>query len=187
MNWPDEAISGKMIKIVSLCLLLCLPLTGYSQMNKTRVLFIGNSFTQQHDLPGMVSNLADAAHINMDYAMHYAEGMSVNYFVGDSSCWQLIKSKQWDYIVIQDNQRYYYGTNGELDSMGHKTPLLVNNIKFQDSIKKMIPCVRIIYFAGWEQEGGVPTLFPGDNTEKMIGRILTNYKYLNDQPGVHNI
>jgi hypothetical protein len=51
----------------------------------------------------------------------------------------------------------------------------------------MIPCVRIIYFAGWEQEGGVPTLFPGDNTEKMIGRILTNYKYLNDQPGVHNI
>jgi hypothetical protein len=92
-----------------------------------------------------------------------------------------------DYIVIQDNQRYYCNSTGKIDSFGYPAQVLSNNLIFQDSIKKIHPCTKIIYFAGWEQKGGLPKLFPGDNTIKLIKRIAANYKYMNDQAGVHNI
>jgi len=159
---------------------------SYGQARTVQVLFIGNSFTNAHNMPGMVSNLVTAAGLKADISFHYAFGQSINYFIKDASCWQAIKSKTWDYIVFQDNQRFYYDSLGKFDSMGYASPVLANNLKLQDSIKKLIPCVKIIYFAGWELEGGLPDRFPGDNTEKMLKRILANYSYLNHLPGVNN-
>jgi len=123
----------------------------------------------------------------VDYSLRYGYGKSINYFIKDKGCWDLIKSKSWNYIVIQDNQRFYYDSLGKFDSMGISTNILANNRKFQDSIKKLVPSVKIIYFAGWEVDGGIPSRFADDNTEKMITRIMKNYKYLNGLGGFHNI
>src|ERR1017187_692339 len=176
-----------MINILKLWLLLALPLCGYGQTEPLQVLFIGNSFMYNNDMPAIDSSLVKAAGINAEISFHYALGQSIDYFVHDASCWAIIKSKKWDYIVFQDNQRYYYDSLGQFDSFDVAVPIVANNLVFQDSIKKLIPCVKIVYFAGWEQEGGIPSLFPGDNTDKMIERILANYRYLNNLPGVNNI
>ena len=152
-----------------------------------KILFIGNSFMYNHDMVSMERGLTEAAGIDAYIGTHYSLGQSLNYFIKDTSCWNIIRSKQWDYIVLQDNQLYYCDSVGKLDSMGSKLPVLHNNLVFQDSIKKLIPCVKIIYFAGWEKNGGFPQRFPGDNTDKMISRILANYSLLNNMPGVHNI
>jgi len=163
------------------------PYFSMRQQSPVRILFIGNSFTEGNDLPGIVKGLADQIEINTEVVAHIAEGQSIDYFIHERECWDYIRSRPWDYIVIQDNQKYYDDSIGKLDSFGVPIPLLANNVKFQDSIKKLLPCVKIIYFAGWEQNGGDSCFAPDDNTVKLVKRILDNYGYLNSQPGVHNI
>ena len=157
------------------------------QQTPVRVLFIGNSFTEGNDLPDIVKGLADEVGINTEIVSHTVQGKSIDYFIHEQECWDYIRSRSWDYIVIQDNQKYYCDTLGKFDSSGIPIPLLENNIKFQESIKKLMPCVKIIYFAGWEQNGGVKSLFAADNTTRMVKRILENYGYLNNMAGVHNV
>jgi hypothetical protein len=164
-----------------------LPKMGTAQSAQIKVLMIGNSFIYNNNLPDIERDLVKAAGIHAQISAYLDTGKSIDYFITDTSCFNMIKSASWDYIVIQDYQAYYYDSLGKFDSMGYNIPLLKNNLKFQDSIKKLNPCVKIIYFAGWEQFGGVPDRFPGDNTEKMIKRILANYKFLNDLPSVHNV
>ena len=141
----------------------------------------------------MLEGMVEAAGLKADIDLKIGLGQSVDYHFHDPVCWAKIKEKKWDYIIIQDNQRYYCDRRGLIDSfdytnhMAMRVPLLENNIHMQDSIKKLDPGVKIIYFAGWEKCGGEPERFPGDSTKKMIARILANYKYMNDQPGVHNL
>jgi len=176
-----------MLKTLTLFLFLALPWRASCHESPVEILFIGNSFIHSYGMHGIVFKLAEAAGIPMDATLHYSEGKSVNYFIHDTACWNRIRSRQWDFIVIQDNQRFYYDSLGKFDSLGYPSPILANNLKFQDSIKKLIPCVQIVYLAGWEQEGGIPARFPGDNTKKMLKRLLANYHYMNNLPGVHNI
>lgn len=176
-----------MIKILKLWFLLAMPLSAISQSSPVKILFIGNSFVFSHNMPDLLNQLAKSAGLRANISLYYVEGKSVNHFINDPFCWKVINSKKWDYVVIQDNQRYYYDSLGKFDSLDHPIPLLKNNVIFQDSIKKLIPCVKIVYFAGWELKGGIPAKFPGDNTKKMIKRILANYQYLNSMPGVNNI
>jgi len=150
------------------------------------ILFIGNSFTGNHNMPKMLAHLVDSAGLHANVASYILLGRSVNEYIKDPKCWEVIRSNPWDYIIIQDNQLYYSDSVGKLDSFGSHLPVLANNIKFQDSIKKLIPCVKIIYFAGWEQDGGFPSRFPNDSTPALIDRIMANYQYLNKQPGVNN-
>jgi hypothetical protein len=163
------------------------PYFSMRQQTPVRILFIGNSFTEGNDLPGIVKGLADEVEINTEIVSHIALGQSIDYFINEPECWDYIRSRQWDYIVIQDNQKYYTDSIGTLDSFGMPIPLLSNNIKFQNRIKKLVPCAKIIYFAGWEQNGGDKCMSPNDNTVKLVKRILANYGYLNNQAGVHNI
>lgn len=160
---------------------------AHGQSSPVRILFIGNSFTEGNDLPDIESGLAETAGIKTEIKAYIALGKSVDYFIHDPACWNFIRSRPWDYIVIQDDQQYYSGSVGKIDSFGYPSPLLINNIIFQDSIKKLIPCVKIIYFAGWGKNGGDTSMFPNDNTVKLVRRIADNYLYMNNLPMVHNV
>ncbi len=152
-----------------------------AKRDSINILFIGNSFTVLNDEPLLFSSLARIAKIPVHVESFTHLGVGVDFFIAKDSCWLAIKSRKWDYIVFQDLQSYYY------DSLAKFPPhILADNLKFQDSIKSLIPCVKIIYVAGWEMQGGIPARFHGDNTILMINRILSNYAYLNNQPNVHN-
>jgi hypothetical protein len=163
-----------------------MPFMISAQPPALKVLFIGNSFMWNNNLPQIEKDMVAQTGINAEIESHLVLGQSIDHFIKDGACWALIKSRAWDYIVIQDYQGYYYDYYGKIDSNGLAIPLVKNNLIFQDSIKKLIPCVKIVYFAGWEQKGGIASRFPGDNSIKLISRIMANYTYLNNMPGVHN-
>jgi hypothetical protein len=169
-------------KLTMACIGLFMSVAAYAdKTDSTSILFIGNSFTVNNDMPDVVLQLAHQVGLRVRIDSFIALGQSVNYFMNDDTCFQKIKSREWDYVVFQDYQAFFY------DSLGTFPPgIFENNLKFQDSIKKWQPCAKIIYEAGWEKKGGIPSRFPGDNTDKLINRILANYAYLNNQPGVHN-
>jgi|GEM_PF-4514340 len=110
-----------------------------------KILFIANSFVYNNHLPEIERGLAQVAGINVVIDDEIELGQSMNSHITDPQCWAKIKSRKWDYVVIQDNQRFYYNTPPSLDSFGMATgnfflrPFLPNIFNLQTSIRKLIP------------------------------------------------
>jgi len=155
---------------------------GHILLDTTSVLFIGNSFTNDNNCPDVFRNLANQAKsaIHVETVIHL--GGSVKNYINNDTCWRTIKSRKWDYIVFQDLQSCYSDTAGIFPK-----DILDDNIKFQAKIKKLLPCAKIIYVAGWEKLDAFKDRFPGDNIKRLIHRIMMNYAFLNNKPNVHNI
>ncbi|MCF8297693.1 MAG: T9SS type A sorting domain-containing protein [Saprospiraceae bacterium] len=142
----------------------------------TSIYFIGNSFTAANAMTQMVQGLANAANLPV-YIEDYSPGGATVYndHLYDPQVLNTIKSRQWDYIVIQDNQGAYCNYYGQI------TPsVLAASIQLRDSIKLNNPCTKIVWFAGWGWQAGRPDLWPSDNGVNMINRILANFTFLND-------
>ncbi len=65
------------------------------------VLFIGNSFTFTHDLPGMVADLGTSAALPIVTDSITQGGQRLSYHVQNEATLPLIQSQPWDYVVIQ--------------------------------------------------------------------------------------
>ncbi len=65
------------------------------------VLFIGNSFTFTHDLPGMVSGLGEDASLPIETDSLTEPGQRLSYHVQNEATRPMIQSRSWDYVVIQ--------------------------------------------------------------------------------------
>lgn len=143
---------------------------GYSQ---TKVLFIGNSFTNYaYSVPGMFNGFAISAGISIQSDFNAPGGYTVLQHTTNATTQNKITSKKWDYVVVQDNLGNFAGNVGSIGSSvisAHQT--LINQIKANDS------CTRIIFFAGWGPVGGTSS---SDNTNACINRIHSNMILLNN-------
>merc|ERR1712168_891379 len=73
------------------------------------ILFLGNSFTYYHDLPGMVSSLASAAGKSASTTMIAPGGQTLAGHVSGGSL-DTIRGGDWDAVIIQDqSQRPSFG------------------------------------------------------------------------------
>ena len=138
------------------------------------IFFLGNSFTAANNMPDIVQQLANVAGLNC-YIETYAPGgqFSTDHCL-NPYVYETIRSRKWDYVVIQDNQGAYVNQPPYVSSN-----YLSANFQLCDSIKANDICTSVIWFAGWAGEGGYPTYFPGDNTQSCIERVLANVVYLN--------
>merc|ERR1719240_467558 len=78
--------------------------TAESATKSLRVLFVGNSFTSAHDLPGQLQNIAASLgdHVTVNHSCIggctlYAQGPQ---FSEETSS---LMDENWDYIVLQDH------------------------------------------------------------------------------------
>jgi hypothetical protein len=69
-----------------------------------RVLFIGNSFTNRNDLPGLVTKLAAAArpprHVVTDRVIANGRALKTHWERGEAA--EAIRRERWDYVVLQE-------------------------------------------------------------------------------------
>ncbi|MEP4079050.1 DUF4886 domain-containing protein [Haloferula sp.] len=92
-------------------LALVLVLAGWFSWNsddagkKTRILFIGNSYTAQ--ISGAVTALAEAspAGKTTEFTFIAPGGKSLEAHIGDAATVAKIKEGNWDYVVLQDQSR----------------------------------------------------------------------------------
>jgi hypothetical protein len=67
-----------------------------------RVLFIGNSLTYVNDLPGTVARLAASVHDSFEVESVAEGGFAlIDHLNGKSDAVQVIQSREWDYVVLQ--------------------------------------------------------------------------------------
>ena len=73
-------------------------------MKKVRILFIGNSFTNRNDLPGMVAQLAGSASPAHDVRTERIifNGMSLRAHWNRGDARKAIGQAVWDYVVLQE-------------------------------------------------------------------------------------
>jgi hypothetical protein len=68
-----------------------------------KILFIGNSFTYANDLPHILQGLAASRGRRLDVAMHAPGGCTLEKHWQDGKAAELIKSKKWDVVVLQES------------------------------------------------------------------------------------
>jgi len=159
--------------------IICLISTA---QDTTRILFIGNSFTYYNNMPQMVKSFADSAGIPIITGMHAPGGVSVGDTVQGNMAhmnnpvlFQLIRSKKWDFAVIQDNQGRFVRDSAVFPG---SSMVVQGHLNIMDSVKANNSCAKIILFGGWAFKYGSPPF--GNTGIEMIQRILRNYVVLND-------
>ncbi|MES2479355.1 MAG: T9SS type A sorting domain-containing protein [Bacteroidota bacterium] len=163
-----------------LLLLSCILTSFYINVNAQKtinVLFVGNSFTASNDLQNIVKQfmLADGTPVNT-YA--YAPGgisvgdvsMGTAAHMNNPLVFDLIRDKEWDFLVLQDNQGRFALDSAKFPSTA-ASKVIEGHIKIRDSFHYHHPCAKMIWFSGWGFE---------DEDTLMINKITNNYRVLND-------
>lgn len=148
----------------------------------TKVLFIGNSFTATFDVPQLVKGFADAAGMPIVIASHMPGGISVAdvsqgtmAHMNNPVVFDLIRSNNWDYVVLQDNQGRFVDGGGIFPSPA-QSPVIAGHLKIRDSMRANNACSLMLLFSGWAWKTGYPGLGDG---KKLITNIYENYQVLN--------
>jgi hypothetical protein len=102
------------------------------------VLFVGNSYTSNHDLPGMVAALVEATDLptKLQVESDVARGATLEDHWGAASVRGLIRSRAWDFVVLQEHsqrplqapdkmEKYAKRFAGEIRKRGAKTVLFL--------------------------------------------------------------
>lgn len=151
----------------------------------TKVLFIGNSFTSQNDLPNLFNQISLGSGKDVFIASYMPGGVSVGDISQGTSAhmnnplvFSLIKSNNWDYLVLQDNQGRFCLGYGQFPS----TSLVIEgHNKILDSLLFYNPCAHMILFAGFGPKNGY---MPYANSgSALIDTIYQNYQFLNESLG----
>ena len=171
-----------MKNIILVFLFWTIPLFSFSQ--EVKVLFIGNSFTYYNQMPTIFEDIGNDAGKNIYTEMHAPGGCSVGDTLPISSplahmdnpiVYNLIKSNNWDYVIIQDNQgRFVY----DYGVFNPDTRVIEGHKMLTDSVKYYNPCAKMIWFAGWGPKTGAPPY--GNTGIETIERIWANYTFMND-------
>ena len=76
------------------------PIFVFSQQTK-EVLFIGNSYTYQNNMPQLVSNIATSFGDTLNYDSSLLGGATFNIHSTNSATLSKISQEPWDYVVLQ--------------------------------------------------------------------------------------
>ena len=138
--------------------------------DEVSVLFIGNSFTFMNDMPFMFRDIAIAKGKKVHVDTVVEGGKNFEYHSKNPETYELIKSRKWDYIVIQ-------GQSNELAQPESKIDL--NSFpyakKIVDSIRENSSCTQLVLYMTWGYKYGNPKWAPIASYDSMQARIQNQY------------
>lgn len=159
-----------MIKNVLIFLLFNLCTFLFAQTDQ--VLFIGNSMTYFNDMPVLFKDLAASKGKNVEVTSYTVGGSGFVNHVNDNALYQTIRSKTYQYVVMQP---------GTGESAGYTHPVSVTaerGRKLRDSIRKYSPCSKIFLYEipyGVPSQNDYATYF---NLQKTIKDSITKMSAL---------
>jgi hypothetical protein len=158
-----------MQKIAILLLVFFSSLKSYSQ-DEVSVLFIGNSFTFMNNMPSIFKEIANSKGKKVFVDSVVQGGKNFEYHSSQSKTYETIKSRVWDYIIIQ-------GHSNELAQPDSKVE--VNSLPFAkkivDSIRNSNSCSQVILYMTWGYKNGNPKWAPIATYDSMQLRIKNQY------------
>lgn len=156
----------KLLTILSLAML-----TNMAQaQEEVSVLFIGNSFTFMNNMPYMFQDIAISKGKKVHVDTVVEGGKNFEYHSKSPETYELIKSRKWDYVVIQ-------GQSNELAQPESKVDkgTLPFAKQIVDSIRENSSCTQVVLYMTWGYKNGNSKWAPIATYDSMQYRISHQY------------
>jgi len=142
----------------------CLDLSGNDFCQ--HILFVGNSYTYVNDLPGMFVRLSRSGGHAVQADMAAEGGWTLADHVGSAATGEKIRSRQWDFIVLQEQSQIPASPEARTSAMYPSARKLIQDITANGS--------RPVLFLTWAHKAGWPeNNLPG--YDAMQGQIDQGY------------
>jgi hypothetical protein len=138
-----------------------------------KILFIGNSYTHMNNMPKIFERLCKEKEKPVYVQMNTMAGASFKVHFSRNDMFEAIKSKKWDYIVLQGYSRELSLSYDKIDQ--ETVPHLS---KIIDSVKIYNPCANMLFYMTWGYKNGYTETKENDTYEKMTNNISNGYRYI---------
>jgi hypothetical protein len=113
-----------------------------------RILFIGNSYTYENDLPGVFAKLADAGGHRVEVGTAAQGGWSLSDHVNSPETLNKIESSKWNFVVLQEQSQIPAFERSRTQEMYPAARVLVHQIEEAGATP--------IFFITWAHREGWP-------------------------------
>ncbi|MEO8066343.1 MAG: DUF4886 domain-containing protein [Flavobacteriales bacterium] len=120
---------------------------------QTSVLFIGNSYTTENDLPNMMRLLALSLGDTMTVASSAPGGYTLQDHTYDPATQAAIAAQQWDFVVLQEQSQF-----GALPTFEAYTDVAAETLTYK--IQLSSECGYPVFYMTWGREDGDATWCP---------------------------
>lgn len=152
--------------------------TVQAQNDTTKVLFLGNSFTAVNGLANTFSQLSKSAGKIVYVEDNTPGGYTLNGHSQNATSLQMISSKKWDYVVLQE-QSQIPSRISLRDSLMYPYAIILDSLIHQNS-----SCTQTVFFMTWGHKNGDLGLPQGSDTyEDMQIRLRSGYMTIADSVG----
>ena len=121
-------------------------------------------------MPGIFKDIATAKGKNVLTDTAVTGGKDLKFHSNRERTYNLIKSRKWDYIVLQGHSNEFAQPDFKVDSLTYPYAK-----KIIDSIRVYSPCSRILFYMTWGYKNGNPKWKPIANYDSMQLRIERQY------------
>ena len=150
----NERQSGNRLKPHSpkaraIILFLSLAVNTFCHSQTTyNVLFVGNSYTEVNDLPGMVAQIASSMGDELNYQSNTPGGCTFSQHCSNRSM-ELIRQGGWDFVVLQEQSQYPSFPQQQVEN-----EVFPFAQRLVDSIYRHSPCAEPVFYMTWGRKNG---------------------------------
>lgn len=164
---------------MKLSLSICLAVIQFSWLaaQPMRVLFVGNSYTHYNNMPKLFENMAQSKGIRIEVTMDAKSSHTFEMHSKRPELYANIRSKKWDYVVLQGFSRELAQDKEVIDSSS--IPYVKQLL---DSIYSNNKCTNVLLYQTWGYDGGFQddTLGISWTYQEMSDRIHQGYLHVSE-------
>ena len=139
-------------------------------LESLNILFIGNSLTYYNNMPEMFGKMAEASGKSVNIESATIGGIALRHLIGRSRIIEKIKSKYWDFIILQSDDISAFPDMYDIE--------IVTLQRFKNVIFDNCSNTKIIYLMVWGLRNGV-------NIQELNGEFVY-YSYLDYINKIYN-
>ncbi len=147
----------------------------FAQVSPTNILFIGNSYTHYNDMPGIFKDFAIEKGYSVNVEMSAKSNHTCKMHCERAELFEKIKSKKWEYVVIQGFSRELCHEPEYLD-----TSFVPYFNRIVDSVYTNNSCTNVLLYLTWGYNNGIQENEEMNTFLKMGDKIVTGYQYIAD-------
>jgi hypothetical protein len=140
----------------------------------TNILFIGNSFTGNNDMPGIFQKISRAKQKIVHVEKSWKGGASLRDQTSRPELFQSIKKGNWDVVVVQGWSKEFIQKQAYIDSV-----TLPYARQILDTIRTYNPCAKILFYETWGYRDGSDMDSVMLSYEQMSDTIIKGYALMN--------
>lgn len=139
------------------------------------VLFIGNSYTHMNRMPKIFEKIAQSRGVDINVEMSAKSSHTFNMHSKREELFETIKSKKWDYVVLQGFSRELSESPGYIDTAS--VPYIEIIL---DSIYNNNSCTNVLLYMTWGYKYGFSTREEVNSNESMSDSVRVGYEYVSE-------